>query len=141
MQSLERWDSGNGEKSVQNAAESPEVTLSEASENAAERQPSLPQEVQGDSSAAARQREITELTQSIETAKQQLDATRERLGIPLTDEEPPSIAFQKEQLRQLQEAQEAKHEEEEEEGGELISEEEKERIIQEESTPEANPPV
>ncbi|RMD57356.1 hypothetical protein D6833_14020 [Candidatus Parcubacteria bacterium] len=136
MQNFERRGGSRGEEAAQNAAEGFEATLPESGEGTAEQPSFLRPEEEESSRAAARHREIAELTQSIESTKQQLDATRERLELPPTDEEPPSVTLQKEQLQQLQQAQEAGHEgeekEEEEEEKEIISEEEKERIIQEE---------
>lgn len=76
----------------------------------------------------ARQQEMTKLTESIEGTKAKMNEARERLGLPPTDEEPPSTFSAKDRLKKLKAEQEALKKQKEE----LISQQEKERLIREE---------
>lgn len=76
----------------------------------------------------ARQKEITRLTESVEGTKAKLNEVREKLGLPPTEENPPSVFSEKDKLEKLQAEQEALEKQKEE----LISRQEKERLIREE---------
>lgn len=76
----------------------------------------------------SQQREMTRLTVSIERTKAQLNEAREKLGLPLDEEEPPSIFSEKDKLERLKAKQKALEKQKEE----LISQQEKERLIHEE---------
>jgi len=76
----------------------------------------------------SRQKEMTRLTESIEETKTRLNEAREKLGLPSTEEEPPSTFLEKDKLEKLKAEQEALEEQKEE----LISQQEKERLIREE---------
>lgn len=76
----------------------------------------------------ARQQEMTRLTESIEGMKAKLNEAREKLGLPPTEEEPPSTFSEKDKLEKLKAEQEALEKQKEE----LISQQEKERLIREE---------
>ena len=75
-----------------------------------------------------RQQEITRLTESIEGTKAKLNEAREKLGLPPTEEEPPSVSSEKDRLEKLQAEQEALEKQKEE----LINQQEKERLVREE---------
>jgi hypothetical protein len=76
----------------------------------------------------SRQQEMTRLTESIERTKSKLNEVREKLGLPPTEEEPPSTFLEKEKLEKLKAEQEAL----EKQKKELVSQQEKERLIREE---------
>ena len=76
----------------------------------------------------AKQEEMIRLSESIEGTKSDLNATRERLGLPPTEEEPPSIFSEKNKLEKLKAEQETLEKQKEE----LVSQQEKERLIREE---------
>lgn len=76
----------------------------------------------------ARQQEIARLTESVEETKTKLDETREKLGLPSTEEDQPNIFSEKDKLEKLQAEQEALEKQKEE----LVSEQERERMIREE---------
>ncbi|MBU4223827.1 hypothetical protein KJ934_01200 [Patescibacteria group bacterium] len=78
--------------------------------------------------AEARQQEISRLNESVEGTKSALNATREKLGLPPTEEDPPSVSSEKDKLEKLQAEQEALEKQKEE----LVSQQEKERLIREE---------
>ncbi|MBU1730398.1 hypothetical protein KJ557_02495 [Patescibacteria group bacterium] len=78
--------------------------------------------------AEARQQEITRLNESVEGTKTKLNEAREKLGLPPTEEDPPSVSSEKNRLEKLQAEQEALEKQKEE----LISQQEKERLIREE---------
>ena len=78
--------------------------------------------------AEARQQEITRLNESVEGTKAKLNEVREKLGLPPTEEEPPSISSEKDKLEKLQAEQKALEKQKEE----LIRQQEKERLIREE---------
>lgn len=81
-----------------------------------------------ESEVEAKQQEITRLTESIEGTKARLNEAREKLGLPPTEEDPPSVLSEKERLEKLQAEQEALEKQKEE----LISQQEKEMLIREE---------
>lgn len=76
----------------------------------------------------SKQEEVTRLSESIEDTKSALNAARENLGIPPTEEEPPSTFSEKDKLEKLKAEQEALEEQKEE----LISQQEKDRLIRKE---------
>ncbi len=76
----------------------------------------------------ARQKEITRLTESIEGTKAKLNEAREKLGLPPTEEDPPSVLSEKERLEKLQAEQGTLEKQKEE----FVSQQEKERLIREE---------
>lgn len=76
----------------------------------------------------ARQEEIIKLTESVEGTKVKINEARESLGLPPTEEDPPSVSSDKEKLEKLQ----AEKEGLEKQSEELISKREKERLIREE---------
>jgi len=76
----------------------------------------------------SRQQEMTRLTESIGGTKAKLNEAREKLGLPPTEEEPPSTSSEKDRLEKLQAEQEALEKQKEE----LVSQQEKERLIREE---------
>lgn len=78
--------------------------------------------------AAGKQEEMTRLSESIEGTKSALNAAREKLGLPPTEEDPPSISGSKDKLEKLKAEQEGLEKQKEE----LISQQEKERLIREE---------
>ena len=78
--------------------------------------------------AEATQQEITRLTESVEGTKAQLNEAREKLGLPPTEEDPPSVSSEKDKLEKLKSEQEGLEKQKEE----LVSKQEKERLIREE---------
>ena len=76
----------------------------------------------------SRQQEMTRLAESIEGTKSKLNEAREKLGLPPTEEEPPSTFSEKDKLEKLKAEQEALEKQKEE----LVSQQEKERLIREE---------
>jgi hypothetical protein len=76
----------------------------------------------------ARQEEMRRLIESIERTKSELNAVREKLGLPPTEEEPPSTFSEKDKLEKLKAEQEALEKQKEK----LISQQERERLIREE---------
>lgn len=60
-----------------------------------------------------RQEEITTLTESIETTKKELREARQELGLPPTEEEPPSIVQDRERIKKLQDEQKGLKEQDE----------------------------
>ncbi|MDI6820618.1 MAG: hypothetical protein QMD65_00355 [Patescibacteria group bacterium] len=78
--------------------------------------------------AKAKQEEMTRLSESIEGTKSALNAAREKLGLPPTEEDPPSVFSEKDKLEKLQAEQEGLEKQKEE----LIGQQEKERLIREE---------
>ena len=76
----------------------------------------------------ARQEEITKLTESVEGTKSKINKIRESLGLPPTEEDPPSVLSDKEKLEKLRTEKEGLEKQSEE----LISKQEKERLIREE---------
>lgn len=72
-----------------------------------------------------RQQEMVKLAELIEGTKTQLNEAREKLGLPPTEEEPPSTFFEKDKLEKLKAEQVALEKQKEE----LISQQEKERLI------------
>jgi len=78
--------------------------------------------------AEAKQEEMTRLSESIEGTKSTLNAAREKLGLPPTEEDPPSVFSEKDKLEKLRAEQEGLDKQKEE----LISQQEKERLIREE---------
>ena len=76
----------------------------------------------------SQQQEMTRLTGSIEGTKSKLNETRKKLGLPPTEEEPPSTFSEKDKLEKLKAEQEALEKQKEE----LVSQQEKERLIREE---------
>jgi len=76
----------------------------------------------------AMQQEITRLTESVEGTKAEINIARGRLGLPPTEEDPPSVFSEKEKLDKLR----AKKEVLEKQKEEFISLQEKEQLIQEE---------
>jgi len=60
-----------------------------------------------DGEGETRQQEITRLTESIEATKTKLNEAREKLDLPPTDEDPPSVFSEKDKLEKLQAEQEA----------------------------------
>ncbi len=75
-----------------------------------------------------KQEEMARLSESIEGKKSALNAAREKLGLPPTEEDPPSVFSEKDKLEKLQAEREALEKQKEE----LISQKEKERLIKEE---------
>lgn len=78
--------------------------------------------------AEASQQEITKLNESVEGTKTKINEAREKLGLPLTEEDPPSVSLEKDKLEKLRAEQEGLEKQKEE----LISQQEKERLIREE---------
>ncbi len=78
--------------------------------------------------AEATQQEITRLTESVEGTKAKINKAREKLGLPPTEEDPPSVFSEKDKLEKLKAEQEGLEKQKEE----LISQQEKERLIREE---------
>lgn len=76
----------------------------------------------------ARQQEITKLNESVEGTKAKINEAREKLGLPPTEEDPPSVSSEKDKLEKLRAEQEGLEKQKEE----LISRQEKERLIREE---------
>ncbi len=74
------------------------------------------------------QQEIAKLTESIQETKAKLNEAREKLRLPPTEEEPPSVLLDKEKLTKLQSEQEALGGQKED----FISQKEKEQLIAEE---------
>jgi len=73
----------------------------------------------------AKQEEIAHLSELIESTKSEVNAAREKLSLPPTEEEPPSVFLEKDRLEKLQAEQGAL----EKQRKELISQQEKERLI------------
>ncbi len=71
-----------------------------------------------------KQQEISRLTESVEGTKAKLNEAREKLGLPSTEEELPSILSDKEKLEKIQAEQGALEKEH-------LIQEEKEKILQE----------
>ena len=78
-----------------------------------------------ESEAGARQQEIARLTELVEGTKAGLNEAREKLGLPPTEEDPPSVFSEKDKLEKFQAEQEMLEKRKEE----LISQQEKEKII------------
>lgn len=78
--------------------------------------------------AEATQQEITRITESVEGTKAQLNEAREKLGLPPTEEDPPSVSSEKDKLEKLKSEQEGLKKQ----TAELVSKQEKERLIREE---------
>ncbi len=76
----------------------------------------------------AHQQEITRLTESVEGTKTKINEAREQLGLPPTEEDPPSVSSEKDKMEKLK----AEQEDLEKQKEELISKQEKERLIREE---------
>lgn len=95
--------------------EEPELTPEEQLEN-------LEAEIE------AKREEVNRLLESIEGLKSDINVTREKLGLPPTEEEPPSTFSEKDKLKQLKVEQEAL----EKQKKELISQQEKEQLIRKE---------
>jgi hypothetical protein len=81
-----------------------------------------------DGGIGANQQEITRLVESVEETKTKLKQARENLGLPLTEEDPPSVLSEKEKLEKLQAEQEMLKKQKED----LISQQEREELIKEE---------
>src|SRR3989338_7317221 len=71
------------------------------------------------------QKEMTRLSESIQGIKSAINAARENLGLPPTEEDPPSVFSNKDRLEKLKAEQDALEKQREE----LISQQEKERLI------------
>lgn len=78
--------------------------------------------------AGAKQEEMARLSKSIEGTKFALNASREKLGLPSNEEDPPSVLSNKDQLEKLKSEQETLEKQRED----LINQQEKERLIREE---------
>jgi len=76
----------------------------------------------------ARQQEITRLTESVKRTKAKVNEIRKELGLPPTEEDPPTVFSEKDKLEKLQ----AEHEALEKQREEFISQRERERLIREE---------
>ncbi len=76
----------------------------------------------------SQRQEMTRLTESIEGTKSKLNEAREKLGLPPTEEEPPSTFSEKDKLEKLKAEQEALEKQKEE----LVSQQKRERLIREE---------
>ncbi len=109
---LEKLKAEEGQEQV---AEEPELSPEEQLKN-----------LEGE--AKAKQEEITRLSESVEGTKSALNAAREKLGLPPTEEDPPSVFSEKDKLEKLKAEQEGLEKQKEE----LISQQEKERLIREE---------
>ncbi|MDO8523051.1 MAG: hypothetical protein Q7S12_02055 [bacterium] len=103
------------EEAQKQKAEQPELSPEEQLKN-----------LEGD--IETRQQEISRLTESVEGTKAKLNETREKLGLPPTEEDPPSVFSEKDKLEKLQAEQEGLDKQKEE----LISRQEKELLIREE---------
>ncbi len=83
----------------------------------------------------ARQQEIMRLTESIEGTKAKLNDAREKLDLPPTKEDPPSVFLEKDSLEKLQAKQKDLEKQKEkltsQQGKEHLIREEKEKILQE----------
>jgi hypothetical protein len=109
---LEKLKAEGGQEQV---AEKPELSPEEQLKNL-------------ESEAEAKQAEMTRLSESIEGTKSALNAAREKLGLPLIEEDPPSVFSEKDKLEKLRAEQEGLDKQKEE----LVSQQEKERLIREE---------
>ncbi len=78
--------------------------------------------------AEMKQQEIARLTESVAGTKVRLNEAREKLGLPPTEEDPPSVFSEKDKLEKLQTEQKTLDKQKEE----IISQQEKERMIREE---------
>lgn len=112
------WEVLNGEKNEQSGEQSPE----KAELSPEDKLKNLEGETE------ARQQEITKLTESVEGTKSKLNKAREELGLPPTEEDPPSVYSEKDRLEKLQAEQDALEKQKEE----LVNQQEKERLIREE---------
>lgn len=83
-------------------------------------------DIEGKSEAG--QQEIARLTGLVEDTKSRLNEARAKLGMPPTDEDPPSVLSEKEKLEKLKVEQEELEKQKEE----LVSQQEKEQLIREE---------
>jgi len=72
-----------------------------------------------------KEQEITKLAESVEGTKTKLNEARESLGLPPTEEDPPSVFSDKDKLERLKAEQDALEKQKEE----LISQQEKEKLI------------
>jgi hypothetical protein len=84
-------------------------------------------ETDGEEQINEKNKEIERLTNVVESTKTELNAARERLGMPPITEDPPSVAAEKKNLDALKKEQEDLAREMEE-----IRQKEKERLIREE---------
>lgn len=110
--------------------ESEKIKAEEGQEQITEEPKLLPEDqlknLEGE--AEVTQQEITRLTESVEGTKAQLNEAREKLGLPPTEEDPPSVSSEKDKLEKLKSEQEGLEKQKEE----LVSKQEKERLIREE---------
>ncbi len=88
--------------------------------------------------AEVKQQQVPPLTQSIEGTKAQLSEIRQKMGLPQSNEDPPSIQSDQQRLEELQAEQEALKKQQEEleaqqgkKGKEQLIQEAKGRILQE----------
>ncbi len=106
------------------------LKLEEGQEQVAEKPELSPEEqlrnLEGE--AEARQQEMTRLTESVEGTKAKLNEAREKLGLPPTEEDPPSVFSEKDRLEKLQAERDALEKQKEE----LINQRENEQLIHEE---------
>lgn len=89
------------EAGLEREAERPELSLEEQLEN-------LEDELE------ARKQEMTRLSEFIENTKAKINEMREKLGLPLDQEEPPSIFYEKDKLKKMEAEQAALEEQKEE---------------------------
>lgn len=75
-----------------------------------------------------RQEGISRLTSSVETTKIKLNEAREKLGLPPTEEDPPSVLLEKDRLDKLKTEQNTSEKQREE----LVSKQEKEKLVKDE---------
>jgi len=75
-----------------------------------------------------RQQKVARLAESVQGTRTQLDEARGELGLPATEEDPPSVLSEEDELARLRAEQEILAKQKEE----LISQQEKERLIREE---------
>ncbi|MGM0628907.1 MAG: hypothetical protein ACQESA_00585 [Patescibacteria group bacterium] len=108
-----------------------ELNIEEGNEQRAEKKELSPEEQLKslETGVEAKQEEINRLLESVEGTKSALNATREKLGLPPTEEDPPSVFSDKEdRLEKLKTEKEALEKQKEE----IISHQEKEQLIREE---------
>jgi small-conductance mechanosensitive channel len=95
---LEKLKAEEGQEQV---AEEPELSPEEQLKN-----------LEGE--AEARQQEITKLNESVEGTKAKINEAREKLGLPPTEEDPPSVSSEKDKLEKLRAEQEGLEKQKEE---------------------------
>ncbi len=114
LEELEEKKEEQGQEQEQQEKE-PELSTEEKLEKLEERADILEQE-------------ITELNELVQETKDKINESREQLGLPPTEENPPSISSEKDKLEKLRIDQENLEKQKQE----LVSQQEKEKLISEE---------